>query len=239
MKARFSLLGLTFIVGAFLVLAASRTPVNLTISGALAKPLDQGGAVAVLKIENTGAPDRLIGVSSPVADVELYKPLASDNLPIPTGGASLAFDGAHISVVSTQKPLQDGSLLPLALTFERAGTLTAKARVSDPVKGGRAAKAGLFGLSDICIVGEGEPAPGISLTVVEGQEGWNLRVVADDFTFSKDLLGLYHVPGVGHGRLYVGGMKLGRIFSSEAEIGALPPGRHEIRVTLNTNDHRA
>jgi hypothetical protein len=50
---------------------------------------------------------------------------------------------------------------------------------------------------------------------------------------------LYHVPGMGHGHIYVGGMKLDRLFKSEYLIGQLPPGRHEVRVTLNTNDHRA
>jgi hypothetical protein len=34
-------------------------------------------------------------------------------------------------------------------------------------------------------------------------------------------------------------MKLGRLFAPEYHIGPLPPGSHEIRVTLNTNDHRA
>ena len=34
-------------------------------------------------------------------------------------------------------------------------------------------------------------------------------------------------------------MKLGRMLEPEAHIGALPKGQHEVRVTLNTNDHRA
>jgi len=34
-------------------------------------------------------------------------------------------------------------------------------------------------------------------------------------------------------------MKIGRLYTPEAYIGALPKGQHEIRVTLNTNDHRA
>jgi len=62
---------------------------------------------------------------------------------------------------------------------------------------------------------------------------------AEEFTFSRDLAGAYHVPGVGHGHLYVGGLKHGRLYENQATIGTLPSGTHMIRVTLNTNDHRA
>ena len=96
-----------------------------------------------------------------------------------------------------------------------------------------------FGLGDICIVGEGEPAPDVALSIARTPEGVQIGIDARDFTFSRDLLGLYHVPGMGHGHLYVGGLKLGRLFEPSATIGALPPGEHVVRVTLNTNDHRA
>ena len=57
----------------------------------------------------------------------------------------------------------------------------------------------------------------------------------EDFTFSEEFIDLFHVPGIGHGHLYVGGMKLGRLYTPEAYIGALPKGQHEIGVTLDTN----
>lgn len=144
-----------------------------------------------------------------------------------TGASALALDAAHISILSTQNALQDGTLLPLTLTFVHAGSVTTKARMSKPAKAGAASKAGLFGLTDICIVADGEP------------DGWRLQIRTEDFTFSEGLLALCHVPGGGHGHRYVGRMKLGRMFPDTAFIGALPRGRHVVRVTLNTNDHRA
>ena len=120
-----------------------------------------------------------------------------------------------------------------------AGEVTTKLTLSDPAQAGAAGQHGLFGIGDICVVGEGEPAPAISLTLSETPNGYEVTVLTEDFTFSEDLAGLYHVPGMGHGHLYVGGMKLGGLYQATAQIGALPPGAHEVRVTLNTNDHRA
>ena len=48
-----------------------------------------------------------------------------------------------------------------------------------------------------------------------------------------------HVAGTGHGHIYLNGLKLGRLYSSSAEIGPLPSGVHVVRVTLNTNNHKA
>ncbi|MEC8197159.1 MAG: hypothetical protein VX228_12815, partial [Pseudomonadota bacterium] len=60
-----------------------------------------------------------------------------------------------------------------------------------------------------------------------------------DFEFTPDLVDGPHVPGTGHGHIYINGLKLGRLYSPTTTIGNLPPGQHEIRVTLSTNDHRA
>lgn len=212
---------------------------HLLINQAVAAQLDEGGVAAFMTIENTGAPDRLIGVKSPVANATLYSPEQRDGPPVPVGKSFLAADGAHIRLTSPDNALADGTLIPLTLTFAEAGPVTIKARLTDPTARGGAAEAGLFGLGDICVVGKGEPAPRLALLVTPDGDGWQIQVEAEDFTFSKDLVDLYHVPGLGHGHLYVGGMKLGRLYKPKASIGALPKGRHEIRVTLNTNDHRA
>lgn len=212
---------------------------HLHISAAMIQPLEGGGAVATLQMENDGAPDRLLSVQSSGAKIDLYAPLSPDALAIPTGASGLALDGAHIRVDNANHSLQEGALLPLTLVFEEAGEVHVKARYSDPAQMGEAEKVGLFGLGGICRVEDGEPAPEISLNVTPKGAGWQVEIEARDFTFSKEFLGLYHVPGMGHAHLYVGGLKLGRLFSSTGQIGALPKGRHEVRVTLNTNDHRA
>ncbi len=170
-------------------------------------------------------------------EAKLYTPASDDlGLPIPTGHASLALDAAHVRLSGD---FEDGTLVPLTLTFARAGDVNLKARLSDPQAAGAAGEVGLFGLGDICRVGEGEPAPEISLSVQAEGDGWSVTIHARDFEFSEEMVGLYHVPGMGHGHLYVGGMKLGRLYAPTAQIGALPKGKHEVRVTLNTNDHRA
>lgn len=157
-------------------------------------------------------------------------------MPGPTGRVSLALDAAHVRLAGE---FAAGTLVPLTLVFARAGEVTLKARLSDPRTMGGAGEAGLFGSGGILRVGEGEPAPEISLSVAPEGDGWSVTVEARNFTFSQEMAGLHHVPGTGHGHLYVGGMKLGRLYGPNAHVGALPPGRHELRVTLNTNDHRA
>lgn len=204
----------------------------------VARPLDDGAAV-FLRIENAGGPDTLVAVRSAAASsARLEAPEGA--VPIPAEGApQLAADGAHIRLEGVEGALRAGRLIPVTLVFAEAGAVTAQARVADPAAKGAAAEVGLFGLGDICIVGEGEPAPAIALDVAPDGAGWRVRVMAEDFTFSEDWAGGPHIPGMGHGHLYVGGAKLARLYGPEARIGPLPPGRHEIRVTLNTNDHRA
>lgn len=215
--------------------AASR----LLIENAVAQPMDDASLGAFLSIDNAGAPDRLLAVSSPVADAALYNPTNADGLPVPTGHSALALDAAHIRISQPETPFAHGSLVPLVLRFANAGDVAVKARMSDPAQAGPAGEVGLFGMGDICIVGDGEPAPEIHIDAQPDGDGWQVQIMAREFTFSKDLMGLYHVPGTGHGHIYVGGMKLGRLFAPSYHIGPLPAGSHEIRVTLNTNDHRA
>ncbi|MEM9522532.1 MAG: copper chaperone PCu(A)C [Pseudomonadota bacterium] len=239
MKAGLLLAGLIGAgVAVWVVLAGAQTSRHILLTDAVARPLGDGTIAAFVKIENRGAPDRLISASGAAGmDVALYSPKDRAGPPVPTGTASLAPDAAHIRIASGT-PLKDGSLVPLTLQFEKAGEVSLRVRLSDPAADPMS-EVGLFGMGDICVVGGDEPAPAIGLAIEEDAGGWNVRVLTEDFTFSKDLVDLYHVPGMGHGHLYVGGIKLGRLYTPEARIGALPKGTHEVRVTLNTNDHRA
>lgn len=216
----------------------TQAPEPILLTEATAAPTGPGTAAVFLRIENRGAPDRLVSVSSVSGAASLYAPESSDGVPSPTGpGAQLAADGAHIRIAGAD--LSHGQLIPLTLTFAEAGRVTAKARLIDPTVDKGASEVGLFGIGGICQVGEGEPAPAISLRTEPDGEGWRILIDTDEFTFSDERTGLFHVPGEGHGHLYVGGLKMGRLYSDEARIGALPPGKHIVRVTLNTNDHRA
>jgi len=232
-------------LGAVLMLAAAgaaamvaRAPDPILLTEATAAPIGSDSAAVFLKIENRGTPDRLLSVASAAGVASLYAPESSDGVPSPTGaGAQLAADGAHIRISGAD--LGHGQLIPLTLTFAEAGPVTAKARLIDPTADKGASQVGLFGIGGICQVGEGEPAPAITLRTEPDGDGWRILIDTDEFTFSKERIDLFHVPGEGHGHLYVGGLKMGRLYTSEARIGALPPGRHIVRVTLNTNDHRA
>lgn len=70
--------------------------------------------------------------------------------------------------------------------------------------------------------------------------GWNLELITTNFTFAPEHVGTTVLPSEGHAHLYIDGVKIGRIYGPWYN---LPPtlfkgaGDHEIRVTLNANDH--
>ncbi len=209
-----------------------------------ARAENESGTVRVfLTIENRGRADRLLSVSSQVADnATLYSPESAMGIPLPaTGKSSLASDGAHIILSGIKGEIADGRLLPVQLHFDQAGVVNAKALLTPKKLADHSRHAGLYGMGDICTVGEGEPIPQISLDVepIKGAAGWKIIVNTQQFVFDKALVDGPHVPGTGHAHLYVGGLKIGRLYDPVATIGTLPPGEHIVRVTLNTNDHRA
>lgn len=225
---------------AWLFLTPAPAP-DLHLSEASAAPLsDTQGAVAVfVTIENAGGPDRLTGAASPAAQSAMIEaPVAA--LAIPAGSTpTLAADGAFIRLEGVEGALSEGQLIPVTLMFERAGEQNLQARLVAPRDTGHAMHHGLPGMGDVHMVGAGEPAPQLALTVMADGRGWRVEAVTEGFTFSRDLADGPHQPGTGHGHLYLNGLKLGRLYEPQAHIGALPPGTHTVRVTLNTNDHRA
>ena len=90
-------------------------------------------------------------------------------------------------------------------------------------------------------VTEGEPRPQLSLSHNQNPAtgGWTIDLNVNNFRFAKDLVDGAHVPGTGHGHLYLNGLKLGRVYGTSVELGPVPKGNHVARVTLNTNDHLA
>ncbi len=67
--------------------------------------------------------------------------------------------------------------------------------------------------------------------------GVEVQIATEGFQFAPDLVDQPHTPGAGHAHIYVDGVKLGRVFESDYRIDPLSPGQHEIRVSLNSNDH--
>ncbi|AVO38801.1 copper chaperone PCu(A)C [Pukyongiella litopenaei] len=242
-KSAFVAIVLTAMAMAAIVIVSRRSGPELLLTQATAAPVaGEPGRVAVfLNVVNRGGPDRIVAVRSIAAQrARLDSTVADAGLPIPGDAtAALEPDGAHIRMDGVGGSLDDGRMIPVTLRFETAGEISTRARLVAPTRRGDAGSFGLFGLGDICRVGDGEPVPGISLAVREDGDGWIVEVQAENFTFAPDLADTAHVPGTGHGHLYVGGLKLQRLYQPTARIGALPPGTHEVRVTLNSNDHRA
>lgn len=245
LRALTVLIGLA-LIGGWFFLAGKELPVNsLTVSGVTAAPVSgQDGALRVfLTIGNDGPADQLVGVRAPdTASARLVMPKGITAISLPEGSAPvLAADGAHILLEGLSGAIGHGGLIPLTLVFEAAGEVSARATVVDSLAAGGAEAAGLFGSGDICQVADGEPAPELALTVTKNAQGsgWEVAVATKQFTFSRPIEGMGHVPGYGHGHLYLNGVKLQRMYEPKAQIGALPPGKYEISVTLNTNDHRA
>ncbi len=216
--------------GGVLVLSGLfRSGTPLTVTNAVLVPM--GGSFALtLTIDNPGGPDRLMQVSTEEGHLHLMGAMSSAGLAIPAGSApSLAMDGAH-GMLSGLGDGSDGRLVPVTLTFEVAGDVTTRARIDS---------AGGMSHDESYVVPEGETAPTVALEAEPGEGGWLIRIATTDFTFDPEAVDQAHVPGTGHGHVYLNGLKLGRVYGGEFRIGALPAGTHQLRVALNTNDHRA
>lgn len=226
--------------GGALFLALRPGPVPIRAEGAVAVPLadDRGALRVFVTLHNDGSADRLIGAETPVAGSVLV--IGAGDIPVPTGSAPvLAADGAHLRLAGVAADLGDGAVLPLTLLFASGARVATRAVLSDPMARGAAGDLGLLSLGDICRVGEGEPAPRVAVSVTPEGGGWQVQVAAQDFTFTEPLEGMGHIPGYGHGHLYLNGVKLQRMYGPDARVGSLMPGDYRFEVTLNTNDHRA
>ena len=67
--------------------------------------------------------------------------------------------------------------------------------------------------------------------------GANLFIETTGFAFAPQNAGGHHVPGEGHGHVYVNGVKIGRVYGEAMQLGNLAAGMNEVQVTLNTNEH--
>ena len=81
-------------------------------------------------------------------------------------------------------------------------------------------------------------APAIELSVTEDpMTGWNIELVTQNFDFTPQGVGGPSAPNTGHAHLYLNQQKIARLYGPYFHIPDLPPGQHEITVTLSSNDH--
>lgn len=86
----------------------------------------------------------------------------------------------------------------------------------------------------------GQPVPTVKLLVHPDRvAGWNLEVQVTHFRFAPENLNARSLPTEGHAHLYVDGKKIARLYGSWFYLEALPAGRHQVMVSLNTNGHEA
>ena len=144
-------------------MARDYTLKSLTIvnPNARATPPGARSGGAYLTIENHGRDnDQLVRAASPVADStelhtmrmegEVMRMRAVTAIGIPAGAKmALTPGGYHVMFVGLRKPLVAGEQVPLALTFQKAGTIDVEVTVA-PLDGG-AARAHVPGM--------GMPAP--------------------------------------------------------------------------------
>lgn len=139
---RISAFGALLAATVFLGPAALAQQGGLTVDQAWSRAAAAGRTgVVYLTVTDTGAPDRLIAVTTPVATrAELHesfteqgimkmRPVAA--LPVEPGKPiTLAPGGYHIMLVQLTRPLANGDRFPLTLTFEKAGAVIATVAVS-------------------------------------------------------------------------------------------------------------
>ncbi len=85
----------------------------------------------------------------------------------------------------------------------------------------------------------GPAAPSVEMTVTkDAVAGWNVHIKTVNFRFAPENASSVHVAGEGHAHLYVDDKKIDRVYGSWFHIDKLSENGAEVRVTLNTNDHR-
>jgi hypothetical protein len=111
--------------------------------------------------------------------------------------------------------------------------------------------AALGGVASLINAGSGPPrtlfarlpaegsAPGVKLDAEMNADGhWILEIETSGFRFTHlCTLAAEPVP-IGHAHVYAGDRKLASAYLPVVDLGPLPPGSHEIRVVLRSQDHR-
>ena len=182
----------------------------------------------------------------------------NDSHSIPAGAVEINLPIVSRATTLTREDLRvsQGDAVRLTVTADEPGEihlhgydLTAEVSPEHPGElAFEATTAGAFGInfhvfaddslhSDSVTVVSETPVS-VSITAQPDAEGGvDVQIATEGFRFAPDLVDQPHTPGVGHAHIYVDGEKLGRVFESEYHIPKLAPGEHEIRVSLNTNDH--
>ena len=132
-------ISLAFAIGASLPAGASAQGIQVADAWSRPTPPGVDVGVAYFVIRNAGKSDRLLRVSSPVAKrAELHVSAVKDGImkmegldSVDIGGTPVAFEpsGRHVMLVGLKRPLKEGDVFPLTLTFANAGQVKTSVRV--------------------------------------------------------------------------------------------------------------
>jgi hypothetical protein len=86
----------------------------------------------------------------------------------------------------------------------------------------------------------GQAVPTVDLVVHrDTMKGYNLEVKVTNFNFAPERVNTAAIPGEGHAHIYINNQKLTRLYGSWYYLEDLQPGKNEITVSLNANNHMA
>lgn len=118
---------------------------EISVPWTRATPPGAANGGGFVTITNTGTTDdRLVGAASPIAGkVELHTMEMADGvmkmrpveggIPVPAGETvQLAPGGEHIMFMGLDAPIETGSLVPVTLTFEKAGSIELEMTATPP-----------------------------------------------------------------------------------------------------------
>ncbi len=212
-----------------------------------------------LNMQNDGAPDFITEIkATDQNNAFVMGAHPTFGVAIPQGSSpSFSSDGAHIMVNVGSNSYEVGEFIPLTIAFKNSNPQQIKAIVQDPnassdnmamgdddqdqVMGHAQMDHSMHQMGVAIEMGSAQNPPSISMNVTQNADTtWSVNLTTQNFEFFEpETEPLEHKDGQGHGHLYLNGLKLQRMYSTKATIGALPAGQHIISVTLNSNDHRA
>jgi copper(I)-binding protein len=114
---------------------------ELEIEHPWTRATSSANGVAYLIVDNKGKQDdKLIAATTSIADMpmlhvnymdgEVMKMRMVDAIPVPAGGkAELKPGSYHIMLMGLKAPLKEGDMVPLTLTFEKAGKIDVQLKV--------------------------------------------------------------------------------------------------------------
>jgi copper(I)-binding protein len=216
---------LILVLGATLWFSYSSSS-QIVLTQAKITPMGNDSFMVTVDMENAGSADILLSIDASGFRHSHFMGTTKTVVLPGNSKPSLSEDGTHI-MVQSDKEFAPGQLLPISLIFQNAGAVTARAKLSEAIM-------------DHSTAGGEQTDASIELKISKSdQQGVIGQINVSGLELTTIEPGTPHVPRQGHAHLYLNGLKLGRLFKEEFEIGPLLPGTYEIRVSLNTNDHRS